>query len=585
MDLANSPLSLDAQEVQGLLDSPLDLEECDDLAETIAALPPMSFVALARLLRDESRLDLLLPYARPEQLTSLLDLEVWERDRVDVARSRNWLRTLCDQRSEHPLSKRGALGDLIYEMDPELWTLSLCHLTAIGVVDLEDEQSRLDILDDFKALHTYETPDGYFVVGVPDNEFGREALAILQRVYEDDLAEGRKLVLSIHNALPSQIEEELFRWRSGRLADLGFPSREEAMRLFTPLTPAALLKPNSVVQAPIIPEVEGAKLDLVPSDQAPLLTKVMQALQGEDKSVYHRELLLLANGFLVALGLEPGHEPSQRLALRCVAATLNLGLEFVCAQQKQDQQTKMGVPELAAWLPQVGLRAIFRVGYGPLAKLRAAVHSLKKQSPVSGGGLFSLLDRPWGRCVQALGELFPMLMPLRGEQKASPIASLSQLASATTQLDQSGALIEICFGKQGLNVDPVWVARADDPNQLRLGDLLRSALIHRLRNQAQLPFAPLVAQDLAWAQERLVHSGRVHEDLQGYFNKVCEDCGAGAQSTAFSEHFLTRFAVELAALEMDDKGQPRLDRAGGFFTVHQVSVWIETGLPSISRDN
>lgn len=585
MDLANSPAPPDAQALATLVEEPLSLEDRDDLAPLVESLPAMTFVALARKLREESRLDLLLPHARPRQLATLLDLEVWERDRVDVSRSREWLHTVTEHRL-HEKAKRGALGDLMYDMDPEMWTLSLCHLTAVGVIDQQDEQSRLEILDDMKALVTYETPDGFFIVGVPDNEFGRQGLEIVKRIYEDDLAEGRKLVLSVHSALPSAIEEDLYRWRSGRLADLGFPSREEAMRLFTPLSPSRLLTPEGLPQATLPNDLQDDGIRVVSPQQAPLLSATFDRLSDKERSVRTRELALLANGFLVALGLEPGHEASQHLALRCVAATLNLGLEQIAAQPTPDSQTRPGPDELAQWLPKVGLRALFRVGYGPLSKLRSAVNNLRRQSPVSGGGLFALLDRPWGPSAKALGEFFPMLVDAGAQDKRKPIASLSELALATERLEECKLLLELCFGDKGLRVDPVWIARADDPLAIRVGDLIRAALIHRACQGVTTPFAPLGIEDLSWAAEHCVQEGQVTEEFSQELRSVLRYNQANARSEAsISDTLLTRLAVELSSMERAEDGTPRLDRIGGLFTIQSVAMWLKTGIHGIEREN
>src|SRR5690606_5737394 len=68
-------LALDFEEVQLVVDDPLTLETRDDAAELIAALPVQSFVAVARKLREEQRLELLLPYASAEQITGIFDLD------------------------------------------------------------------------------------------------------------------------------------------------------------------------------------------------------------------------------------------------------------------------------------------------------------------------------------------------------------------------------------------------------------------------------------------------------------------------------------------------------------------------------
>ena len=582
MSSADAPELLDSVSLEKLISSPLALEERDDIATLVPALPVMAFVRIARQLKAEQRLDLLIPFAKAEQLTGLLDLEVWKRDRVDIPSARQWLATITEHRLASHLP-RGALADLLYDMDPEMWTLGLYHLTAVGIVDLEDEQSRLQILDDMRALVTYETPDGYFIVGAPDNEFGRQSLQTIQSIYEDRLAEGRKLVLSIHSALASPIEEELLRWRHGRLADLGFPSREDAMQIFRPI-PVHQIR-NIEASPRFIPE----NLDATPvrvSQKEPLLSQVMAALDDAEHGIRSREFLLLANEIIVSEGWEPGDEHAQRRAIEFAGATLNLALEHYCAHASESGAVP--VADLAQLIKTIGLRRLFRVGYGPLAKLRKACHELRRGSPISGTGLYQLLDRPWGAAAQSLGQLYPALPPMGTDARQTdtqPIRSLADLRLATRMLAECGALIRLAFDPNGLAIDPVWIARADEPTRVRIGDLIRSGLLHRLRHGSSRPFAPLDPDDLRWAAAELLDGGIPNPSTRDALKSLCDDVQAQSESASFGDVLLTRFAIELGAIESDTSGQLRLDRIGGFFTIQSVAVWMKTGLTSLERTN
>ncbi|MBL8947582.1 MAG: hypothetical protein JNK45_30705, partial [Myxococcales bacterium] len=233
-EAANSPSTTDADDLRVVLDDPLSLESRDDVERVVAGLPPAAFVRVARRLREEGRLELLLPHASADQLVSLIDLDAWQGDRIDVARARRWLMAIGESwaAADKP---RGALVDVMYAMDPEFWTLALFAETRIITLDLEDDASRQDALEVLAEFRVWETPDGFFIIGVPDDEDGLATLRVLARVYEDDLAQGRKLVLSVLAALPSEIEETLLRFRSGRLADLGFVEWRDAVALFRPL--------------------------------------------------------------------------------------------------------------------------------------------------------------------------------------------------------------------------------------------------------------------------------------------------------------------------------------------------------------
>jgi hypothetical protein len=99
---------------------------------------------------------------------------------------------------------RGELGDLMMAMDPELWTFALLPGTSVFQLDPEDDEQRDQAGLAVEALFTYETPDGYFLLAVPDTEVGHRGLHVLDRIYADDLELGRTLVNSMRGALGSR---------------------------------------------------------------------------------------------------------------------------------------------------------------------------------------------------------------------------------------------------------------------------------------------------------------------------------------------------------------------------------------------
>ncbi|NVB43472.1 hypothetical protein G6O69_36975, partial [Pseudenhygromyxa sp. WMMC2535] len=237
-----APIPYPVEEIQLVIDEPISLDERDDAPEVVAALPVQSFVTVARKLRAENRLDLVLRYASPAQIVGVFDLDAWERDRIAVARAREWLDRIVDAYREGQ-AERGELVELMLSTEPELWVLANAAATAIAELDEpDDDEARQRVLEDMAALRTWETPDGFFVVGVPDNELGRMALRVLEAIYADSITEGRKLISAIKWSLHAELEEDLLRWRKGRLADLGFPDWEEAMRLFSPLARDAIVR-------------------------------------------------------------------------------------------------------------------------------------------------------------------------------------------------------------------------------------------------------------------------------------------------------------------------------------------------------
>lgn len=556
---------------------PLVLDQRDDLPEFVPRLPPTAFVQIARNLRAEDRLDLLLPHASPEQLTALLDLDGWSRDRIAVDRARAWLVAIADAYAAAD-KERGELRTVIEDMDPEMWTMALLPGTAVYELDPDDVEQRELALAAVDALFSYETPDGGFIVAVPDNELGHAVIHVLERVYADDLQTGRQLTLSMRGAMAAQLEEDLLRWRSGRLADLGFVDWEEAMKLFRPLD--ARSAREAAGAAPAVAREGEAPLVAFPSPTAGLLRRVLGGLSGGEQGVRAREFALLVNELMSAQRDEPGDAKAQERAFRQAEATVSLGLEVLVAG------LGLPAPEIDAFLAgriaALGLRGVFRVGYGPLATLRKTALALHREGRVSLTKIGSLLDRPWGPALESLSRWLPELPIETASTGVRPIAGLRDVARATELLAQAAALAALALDPRGYAIDPQWVSRVDEPDRLTLGDLIRTAALRRqlpgMSEETAAAFAPVDAADLAWAADHLLAGGRLAPALATDLRTRCLAIGAPQHAEAFVAAVLTRLEVELAALERDEAGAVDMTRVGGVITPQRIGVWLKTGL-------
>lgn len=571
------PLGVPPEQAQLVVDDPLSLDTREDGPELVRALPVQSFVTVARKLRDEARLDLVLPYASPEQIIGLFDLDAWTRDRLAVPRARAWLDRIVEAYEQAEV-ERGRLTELLHETDPELWILANAGATAVAEFDEpDDDERRSQVLDDMAALRTWETPDGFSVVGVPDNEFGRMTLRVLAAIYEDSMVEGRKLVSAIKWSVYSEVEEDLLRWRRGRLADLGFPEWDEAMKLFTPLARDAVtgrsVTDDELTAAHVPLEVAPAQLGRLGTD---LLRRVMQRLDDEEYDLRLREFLLLANELMAAQRFEPGDETLQERAVGQAQATLNLACELLLTGEPRDDPEGYIAERIAA----VGLRKLFRFGYGPLAKLRKAALALHRDGRVSLGSVGSLLDRPWGPNLASLSNWYPELTlegkSADGKAGQRPIPNLRELARATALVGEAGALAGVTFAAEGFAIDPAWLARVDEPERLHLGDLVRTALICE-----QLPEAdgmrPLGPDELAWAAKNLlVPPGELVADIEQSLRDKLAAISAADRADALASVLLPRLAVELAGVEWRDDGSVDPTKIGGLLTVQQVGMWLAT---------
>jgi hypothetical protein len=71
-----------------------------------------------------------------------------------------------------------------------------------------------------------------------DDASQRLVMRMVDDLYRADADLARHTIMSARSEPPAELEENSYRWRSGRLADLGYVDFYDALDLFRPLEPA-----------------------------------------------------------------------------------------------------------------------------------------------------------------------------------------------------------------------------------------------------------------------------------------------------------------------------------------------------------
>jgi hypothetical protein len=171
--------------------------------------------------------------ASGEQWQYLLDLETWRRDSLDASKTLVWLECLAR-------ANAARLAEWLFSEQGDL--VSLILLRRAHVL-FRDEEGQWDVPSGYVSL------DGAFYIKAAD-PVEAQLLENFLRV----LARGNDeaywaLLFNLSSYLPAETEEELYRLRSARLAEYGFPPFEEALAVYAPLEPSAL----KVEAKPLLP--------------------------------------------------------------------------------------------------------------------------------------------------------------------------------------------------------------------------------------------------------------------------------------------------------------------------------------------
>ncbi len=305
----------------------------DELYFTISDVGLADAVALVQL-------------ASAGQFKTFLDLDAWTREGFEPRKALPWLRAA--RAGAHLEPKAAARWERkLASLDREV--LYLVLRATLRVHDLEQDPD-----PELTSDHFMRTPEGSYMV-----EFlaeGPEYVAVrgvLDDLYAEDPFAASRLLSSIRWELPSELEETALRWRTGRLADLGYPSLEEALSWFArpPRAPAAM--PGRSARPP--------GFFLATFATRSLLDRAFAALEDDDRDAVERQIVSAANAVIVADAVDPSDLEAVRAAFGAARAYLELGLERLGGADDR------GAAEALAGTP---VKRIFQEGFGRVLELR-----------------------------------------------------------------------------------------------------------------------------------------------------------------------------------------------------------------------
>ncbi|RLC53586.1 MAG: hypothetical protein DRH89_10480, partial [Candidatus Cloacimonadota bacterium] len=169
----------------------------DDPREMVQGVPCEDFFLLIKKVGEEDSVALL-ELASVDQWQYLLDLEIWEKDRLDIPHASRWMSLL----------KQADCRKLVKWLFSEGQYLAHYHFfRTLEVVVINDKDEVFDIPEGFFSL------DNVFYIRVLDPQY-RESMENIVRVMADeDLTRYQALLLGLAGVLPAEVEEEMYRLR------------------------------------------------------------------------------------------------------------------------------------------------------------------------------------------------------------------------------------------------------------------------------------------------------------------------------------------------------------------------------------
>jgi len=333
-------------------------------AALVHSFPEQDFYLLVNEIGPEDALPLL-ALATNKQWEHIVDLAVWQKDRIELNSLMRWMNLLLEADPRRFVK---------WFLEEQLDFGEFYLFKNLEVRIREHDQDTADFGDEYFTLD-----DVYYlkIIDVPTETESEQLTDEQRRAFLTKLAQSlaaydhdvfQSVLLEVTHVIPNVAEEECYRWRSVRLAEKGFLPFDEAIGIYQPINPKDLEKtkpkfiPRSANEISSLPVPVSPLRELKEDNHftralqkiAPV--NVLQQLQSEFAN--------LCNQIGVADHRSPGERAILSGIVKKAGGYLSIGLEQMLKGKAVD-------PALAAALiTRYPLQDIFRAGFGRALKLK-----------------------------------------------------------------------------------------------------------------------------------------------------------------------------------------------------------------------
>ncbi|HML78589.1 DUF6178 family protein [Geobacter sulfurreducens] len=303
--------------------------------------------------------------ASPQQRMFILDMELWDSWNFSEAKSHQWLNHLLEAGEE-------AVLEQLPHMDAELLILMFKKEIIVGggIGDLVSDEERVADWD-----HSF---DNVYFITFRNAERARAVGTFIDIIFRNDRELYLGLMEGIKVELESELEELAYRFRSGRLADLGFPELEDALTIYARLSPDSFI-PSAEKRLDLASGITG--LPMPAGYEKSFLNRALARVE----SPVDQELTALVNSALVADGAALRSREGMEAIFRRVHGYLSIALEHL---------SDGDVERAAAIIGREYLSRLFRLGFGMVMELRKRHESLAIDDYATGRVIEGLRATP-----------------------------------------------------------------------------------------------------------------------------------------------------------------------------------------------
>jgi hypothetical protein len=494
----------------------LDLEHPEKMVQ---ALSHVDLYWLMKRIGEDDALPLL-KLSSEQQWQFLLDLEIWDGDRLEPKQALLWLGRLFQADPERLAKWFFGEGELF------------AYFILSGKIDVQVRDK--DEAIEEEGLFTFD--DVYFI-RVRDKEYEELIQNLLHRLAAEDYLRYQALMMGLAGTLTTEVEEEIYRRRNVRIAEDGFLPYDEAVAVYARLEPEALKTGRGLSQPPE-PESDVPPVPLAPILQVGEKSLMLAAVGGSaDPHLFERvrlEFAGLCNQVVSADQVTVSDAEDLIKICRKVAGYINVGLERLSGGN---------LPACEDYLRRNSLQDIFRVGFTLALEVKWEAERWVRKAWFLRQGFRPAFWDDWAGTLAGILQKRPLFF--EGVSSQKPYREFESSAEVERSKDILRRMVAVDRLLENLSIrHPVERQRAKDP--LFTFHALLFNFWARKKLGIEPGFAPLSLEQVR-DFFRFLRSGTEMPPfrMQGFRESFAEDMAASAGELEPEESRVLREALRL----------------------------------------
>jgi hypothetical protein len=333
-------------------------------AALVHSFPEQDFHLLVNEIGPEDALPLL-ALATNKQWEHIVDLEVWQKDRIELNSVTRWMNLLLEANPKRFVK---------WFLEEQLEFTEFYLFKNLEVKIREHDQDPAEFgeeyftLDDVYYLKFIDKPVETEAAKLTDEQRRTFLTKLAQRLASYDYDIFQSVLLEVIHVIPNETEEDCYRWRSVRLAEKGLLPFDEAVGIYQPLKPGDLEKKNPKFIPRSAGEISSLPVPISPLRELKEDNHFTRALQKIAAANVLQQLQAEFAGLCNQIGVADHQSIGERAVLRGIVKKagryLSIGLEKMFKDKPVDPA------RAAALITRYPLQDIFRVGFGSALQLK-----------------------------------------------------------------------------------------------------------------------------------------------------------------------------------------------------------------------